>query len=755
MTASTSVDLSACDREPIHIPGTIQAHGALLALRGPDFTVVQASANTAEWFGLEPAQVLGRPLSAVLPAEAWGLAEAALSRGDLRTANPVRLTLGEGTRARPVNALLHRQEDVILLEVEARDADGGTGALDLFAQVRMSMTRFLSASTLEALCGAAAEEVRRVTGFDRVMVYRFDADWHGEVIGESVREGVDSFLGLHFPASDIPAQARRLYAQNWLRQIPDVRAPAVPLLAARGLAPDKPLDLSFATLRSVSPVHLEYLRNMEVNASMSISIMQGERLWGLIACHHLATRRLSYEERAACEFIGQLLSGEVSARTQRAQAEAQARQGAIQAQLVQRMSREERFLEGLISGTPSLLEVVSASGATVWLEQGKVSMGRTPTEAQTQELVNWLGQVAGDRLFQTDSLPRIYPPAAAFAEVASGLLAVPLSTPATQWVLWFRPEVLQSVTWAGNPHKPVEEGVRLSPRKSFSAWQETVHHTALRWKAEEVAAAQEFRGVMVGVVLRKAAELARVNAELARSNEELDAFTYIASHDLKEPLRGIQLYTRFIIEDAAERLDPETRERLSFIHKLGVRMQELLEGLFHYSRVGRIQLSEKETDLQALVEDVLTTLRGRLEETRTEVRIPRRLPTVRCDVLRVREVLANLISNAAKYNDKAERWVEIGFSDSVLPPGQAEAGFALYVRDNGIGIPAKHHKAVFEMFRRLHSQEAYGGGTGVGLAIVQRVVERHGGQVWLESTPGEGTTFFFTLGPSAGGASWT
>lgn len=751
MNVSASVELSACDREPIHLPGTIQAHGALLALRGSDFTVVQASANTAEWFGQEAVKLLGRPLSAVLPGEAWARVQAALGQGELRTANPVRLTLGEGAHARPVNVLLHRQEEIVILEVEARDAEGGAGALDLFAQVRMSMTRFLKAATLEALCGAAAEEVRRVTGFDRVMVYRFDADWHGEVIGEAVREGVDRFLGLHFPASDIPAQARRLYEQNWLRLIPDVRAPAVPLLAARGTVPDKPLDLSFATLRSVSPVHLEYLRNMEVNASMSISIMQGERLWGLIACHHMEARRLSYEERAACEFIGQLLSGEVSARAQRAHAEAQARQGAIQALLVQRMSQEERFLEGLISGTPSLLDVVSASGATVWLEQGRVSVGRTPSEAQTQELVNWLSQVAGDRLFQTDSLPRIHPPAAAFAEVASGLLAVPLSTPATQWVLWFRPEVLQSVTWAGNPHKPVEEGVRLSPRKSFAAWQETVHHTALRWKSEEVAAAQEFRGAMVGVVLRKASELARLNAELARSNEELDAFTYIASHDLKEPLRGIQLYTRFITEDAGDRLDPETLERLSFIQKLGVRMLELLEGLFHYSRVGRIQLSVKETDLQDLVEDVVTTLRGRLEETKTEVRIPRRLPTVRCDALRIREVLANLISNAAKYNDKPERWVEIGFTDSVLPPGKAEAGLALYVRDNGIGIPAKHHKAVFEMFRRLHAQEAYGGGSGVGLAIVQQVIERHGGQVWLESAPGEGATFFFTLGPSAGG----
>jgi light-regulated signal transduction histidine kinase (bacteriophytochrome) len=251
---------------------------------------------------------------------------------------------------------------------------------------------------------------------------------------------------------------------------------------------------------------------------------------------------------------------------------------------------------------------------------------------------------------------------------------------------------------------------------------------------------------MVGVVLRKASELARLNAELARSNEELDAFTYIASHDLKEPLRGIQLYTRFIFEDAGDRLDAETRERLAFIDKLGGRMQELLEGLFHYSRVGRIQMAMKETDLQALVEDVVITLRGRLEETGTEVRVPRRLPTVRSDALRIREVLANLISNAAKYSDKPERWVEVGYIDALVPPGKLEPTFVLYVKDNGIGIPAKQQKAVFEMFRRLHPPDAYGGGTGVGLAIVQRVIERHGGQVWLESQPGQGTTFFFTLG---------
>jgi light-regulated signal transduction histidine kinase (bacteriophytochrome) len=241
------------------------------------------------------------------------------------------------------------------------------------------------------------------------------------------------------------------------------------------------------------------------------------------------------------------------------------------------------------------------------------------------------------------------------------------------------------------------------------------------------------------VVLRRVEEVAALNRQLARSNQELDAFTYIASHDLREPLRGIHNYATMLQEDYADRLDEEATGRLETLTRLTRRMDGLIESLFEYSRIGRVDLKVEPTDLQRVLEDVLDTLALQIRAAGLEVRVPRPLPTVPCDALRAGQVFQNLIHNALKYNERADKWVEIGWREGTPA--------ALYVRDNGIGIPEQHREVIFRIYKRLHPRDRFGGGTGVGLTIVRRIVERHGGRVWLESEPGEGTTFFFTLEP--------
>jgi chemotaxis family two-component system sensor kinase Cph1 len=255
---------------------------------------------------------------------------------------------------------------------------------------------------------------------------------------------------------------------------------------------------------------------------------------------------------------------------------------------------------------------------------------------------------------------------------------------------------------------------------------------------------------------RRARELAESNAQLARSNRDLDDFAYIASHDLKEPLRGIVNYATFLMEDHGGALASDARERLETIMRLSGRLGSLIDGLLQFSRVGRLDLAVGEADLNALVREAAEALQGTLEEQRAEVRVPAPLPTVRCDRLRTRELFYNLISNAVKYNDKPRKWVEIGVAEP--PPGgegtngDRAAPTVFYVRDNGIGIPRKHQEAIFRIFKRLHGREKFGGGTGAGLTIAQKIVERHGGRIWCESTEGEGATFYFTLegGENAG-----
>jgi two-component system, chemotaxis family, sensor kinase Cph1 len=323
--------------------------------------------------------------------------------------------------------------------------------------------------------------------------------------------------------------------------------------------------------------------------------------------------------------------------------------------------------------------------------------------------------------------------------------------------LWFRPEAVQTVNWGGNPNKPVEVlgngEVRLSPRKSFAAWQETVRGQSLPWKPCEIEAVLELRSAIVGIVLRKADELAKINVELERSNSELDSFAYIASHDLKEPLRGIHNYSSFLIEDYADVLNEDGVSKLQTLVRLTQRMEDLINSLLHFSRLGRVELDLKRTDLNELVHTVLDVLSISLEHTNVEIRIPKSLPVVMCDRVQMSEVFTNLISNAIKYNDRDQKWVEIGFLDAVESSRKRlvdddetpEMIMTFYVKDNGIGIPEHHLDTIFRIFKRLHSPTKYGGGTGAGLTIAKKIVERHGGTIWVESSQGQGSTFYFTL----------
>ncbi|MDY7227098.1 ATP-binding protein [Hyalangium rubrum] len=741
------VDLSQCDREPIHLLGGIQPHGVLLAFEGPQRTLAVVSANAQALLGSPPQELLGKSLEQVLPAQV-------LARlGAPSPAGSARVELG-GTAFR---ALWHESDGLTVLELEPAEADASTEEHSL-EWVRRLVSPLPGAQGAQALLQAAADAVRALTGFDRVMVYRFDADWHGEVLAESRAEGVDSFLGMHFPASDIPTQARALYTRNPLRLIADARARPVPLVPVVLPGRGRPLDLSGAALRSVSPVHLEYLHNMGVEASFSLSLLQDGKLWGLIACHHHAPLHVSHERRRACEVFTRLLTLQLEAEQRAGEALEHSRRARLLEKLATELGHAKAPLADCLPQHAALmLEPLGATGAALLLGEAPVEVGATPSEQELAALVPWLMAQPFETVFHTERLGALYPPLAERADVAAGLLAVRLDPAAPRFALWFRSEVARTVTWAGNPQKPAvpEPGQhRLHPRASFRAWTETVRGASRPWTRADLEAAESFRGALVGVVLRQAEELSRLSQALARSNAELDAFGHTVAHDLQEPMRGIRQYAEFLREDHGKSLGQEGTSYLDSIFWLAQRSGEMLEGLFEYSRVGRLELAWGEVDMQDLLEEVLQLLSARLEQGRVEVRVPRRLPTVRCDAIRIRQVWINLLSNAVKYQEGSAPWIEVGYHG----PGDArpaaarrsDAPYVFYVRDPGIGIHARFHEAIFELFRRLHPEQAYGGGTGAGLAIARRLVGLHGGKLWVDSALGQGSTFYFTLGRGLG-----
>jgi len=520
------LDISACEREPVHIPGRVQPHGAVLVLRETDLTILQASANTDTLLNRPVEELVGRSLRDVLGDEvSERLRRAAPCK--VIGAVPVRLQMvlaPEGGQSFDVSA--HCSGDVLILELEPREASPGpVSAPDLHYLLKAGFHRLQHSDSLEAFCQAAAEVVRRLTGFDRVMVYRFDEDWNGEVIAEDRRSDWEPYLGLRYPASDIPRQARDLYLKNALRLIADVHGEAVPLVPALNPMTGAPLDMTYTTLRAVSPVHIEYLKNMGVGASMSIAILRKGTLWGLIACHHASARYVPYDVRAACEILGQAVSLLVPEKEAAGGHEYALSLKSKQAALVASISAMGDVLRGLADATPSILDYVEAEGAAVLLEGRCVLLGRTPPEEDVRRLASWLSQVATGEVYATRALARAYPEAGSWASgVACGLLAIPLSRASHSFILWFRPEVARTVNWGGDPHKRVEvvDGTeRLSPRKSFALWQELVRGESAPWRSVEVEAARDLRQAVLGMLVslgevRRAEEQKRAAYERER-----------------------------------------------------------------------------------------------------------------------------------------------------------------------------------------------------------------------------------------------
>jgi light-regulated signal transduction histidine kinase (bacteriophytochrome) len=748
-TTDQPIDLTSCDREPIHVPGRVQPHGVLLVLAEPDLRIIQASTSTAQQLGRAAESLLGQPLAALLGHEYVQYLRNIL---DIETIdqNPLYIWTSQlGAVGQHFDGLIHRHNGALILELEPSHTASAPRP-DFYRLVKTVVARLQGAPSFDAFCNTAVAEVRALTGFDRVMIYTFDADGHGSVIAEALAPDVRSFLGLHYPASDIPQQARALYLRNWLRLIPDARY--TPADVVPTLAPDTgaPLDLSYATLRSVSPIHLEYLANMGVRASMSISIIDDGALWGLIACHHLSPRYLPYEVRAACEFLGQAFSLQLTAKRDSEDHQYRAQVNAVGLRLIQQIAEVHPLDYALTAGRPSMLDLIDAGGAALCIDGQIVSLGQTPTDDQILALIAWLGAQPERGIYNIASLATACPELANCKDTASGVLAAPISRAQGEYLLWFRPELLQVVNWGGEPTKAVElhdDGVQLHPRRSFELWQQMVALHARPWKSFEIAAASDLRNAVLSIVLRRVAELAQLNAELESSNVELDAFAYIASHDLKEPLRGLHNYAHFLIEDYGDKLDSEGQAKLQTLIRLTQRMEALIDTLLHYSRIGRVDLVIQQADLNVMLREVLDRLAMSIEQQQVQVRIPRPLPTIQYDAVSLGEVFYNLILNAIKYNTKPEKWVEIGYEELASPSGADASGapYTFYVRDNGIGIQEKHFETIFRIFKRLHARDQFGGGTGAGLTIAKKIVERHGGRIWLESTLTVGTTFFFTI----------
>jgi len=503
-------NLTNCERELIHLAGSVQPHGLLLTLAVPELVVQQTTANARRLLGVEVQQVLGAPLAALGGTCATQVA-LLLATCDLAQPAPLQCTLAADGNSRSFEGSVHRHPGGgLIVELEPLAAEALMMASAqishdvLMRSVSAAVKRFSAASTIGTLADAVVQCVHDLTGYDRVMVYKFDPDGHGKIIAEARDPRLESLLGHHYPASDIPQRARELYLRTRVRLLVDVHYEAVPLVPRLQPETGQELDMSLCQLRSMSPLHLQYLKNMGVAATLVVSLVREGRLWGLIAAHHYAPRHLGYALRASCDLLSEVISTRIAAIENYAHAQVAMLVQRLEQRLIEATSIEGDWRLALFRNPGTLLQPLEATGAALFHDGEILTTGEVPSTPELRGLMRWVDAQPDEMPFACSAIAQANPDFDSLTPMASGVLAVRLSSTRPDYLMWFRKEQLQTVTWAGDPTKPTigDSPLELSPRRSFAAWSEIVRGTALPWSDSELALARAIGIALVDIIVQ-------------------------------------------------------------------------------------------------------------------------------------------------------------------------------------------------------------------------------------------------------------
>jgi len=720
MSSNEPVTLDNCDREPIHIPGSIQPHGALIALDRLG-RIVQVSENADRLLG--SSFTLGTSLKAGAfmddgheRAEVYQAIMDALSRG--RAARSLVATINGSD----FDVVLHRDAEGLICEFEERESRAD---LTTFAQVAFgSLEELKRASSIQDLLDLAVTTVRQMTGFDRVMAYRFAHDDSGEVVSEAKSHDLDAFLGRRYPATDIPAQARRLYVLNTLRLIPDVSYRPVPLLASAGSS--QPLDLSHSVLRSVSPVHVEYLTNMGVRASMSVSIVIAGRLWGMIACHHMAAKRVPYPLRMAVDVIAQVIAATIQSMTAREREASVARAAHRRAEAASAIAEGIDIAE-LVRRDVVALRSTLAGDAILMTLEGSVRFADGVNTDWARSVALWLEQRTESLVHCTTAtqLPA-WPADVPREDRFCGLLALRVDERRHGWLVALRKERVLTIRWGGKPDKVIAHGPlgpRLTPRGSFEEWRETVRDTASPWSPIQLEIASQLMETLARACAARAAEQDAIRSQLWA----------MLGHDLRNPLQSINMANQGIERGL------DAGKLNSVIRNSTQRMNRLVSDVLDVSRLQRGQgltFVMEHLDLALLLRDLVEETIVAHPPLSIATDLPGRLP-MRGDPGRLSQLFANLLSNARHH----------GQGDIAVAARREDEAIIVTVRNRSEPIPEAVASTLFDPFKASSLQNARNrSGMGLGLYIAKQVAQGHAGHIAY--VPGEGEVTFVVQLPA-------
>ncbi|RAU82891.1 GAF domain-containing protein [Pontibacter arcticus] len=506
VTIEKNYDSELCGSIPLHLVNLIQPHGMLLVLDKVDYTIIQVSENADRFLHLQAEQLLSQPLSVFIPENQYREVLRKIKSQGIHDKIPFTLTFNVGGNDVVFTTLILVHENYILVEMELSDPSEQESFTSFYQHIKYITTLLKQAVSIKEVAQVATDELKKFTSFDKVMVYQFDPNWNGIVIGQAKEDDMDDYMDLRFPASDVPKQARELYFKNPYRLIPTRSYTPVRLVPIINPKTQRFTDLSDCSLRSVANVHLEYLANMKVDASMSLPIIIDNKLWGLISCHHKTAKYTSYEMRSAMELVSGILSAQLEARQKEENMGLRVKLRSIHASLMEQLYSSSSFADGLLEGNVDIQQLLDLSGAAVMFEGNIWTSGDTPTDQEIKELVSWLRRNKANGQFATASLPTVYPHSKRYMDKASGLIAMPINAEQGEFILGFRPEVQQTLQWGGDPNNAIQmeqDGKSYHPRNSFATYIETVKYTSLPWQQEEEDAAETLRSAVLEKIIKE------------------------------------------------------------------------------------------------------------------------------------------------------------------------------------------------------------------------------------------------------------
>jgi light-regulated signal transduction histidine kinase (bacteriophytochrome) len=741
------VTITNCESEPIHIPGSIQPHGFLLAVKIVDYSIAFASKNCEIYFQLPLNEIIGKSLNLFFNAAEINAFTAQYQFDGSEMERPFVFSL----QGKLYSTSAHNSGDTFILEMEPF-AEEHNYLPELYIQTKRFAYHTERSDNLRNLCQDIANETKMITGYDRVMIYRFDKDYNGEVYAESKEDDLEPFLGLFYPHTDIPAQARDLYLRNHVRMIADVGYEPVPLFALEeegGSATT--LDLSLSFLRSVSPIHIQYLKNMGVAASFSISLIHNKKLWGLISCHHSTPKYIPYYVRIAAHLQAVFLQSQIDVRQVADEFELTKETNKKLQHLSEQLAKEQPVISN--ESTLQLLQNLLNAGGIAIIHKGNLfTAGIVPPKEEIQLMTDWILKNIKSEHFSTSRFADDYLPAKAMCNSVAGICYHQLGLLPGNAIFWMRPEIQTTKVWGGDPNKALllnEENNLITPRKSFAAWSESVKCQSTEWLRPELDAADAIslviqRQLHLIDLIEEEVKYRSLNEKLQKANDELANMNWISTHDLKEPLRKIQIYASIILEKYSDEIPDIVNANIVRMQSSAAKMQRLIEALVSYASLMYEEAKFEQVDLNSIIKEVVMDLKEDLEEKGVTIDIST-LPTVKGINFQLQQLFVNIISNSIKFaNQDVPLIIKISSTKTTDNPASTtgeppKQWFKITFSDNGIGFNNKFKNDIFKVFHRLHTSQYTG--SGIGLAVCKKIVESHNGYIIATGETDKGAQF--------------